>query len=141
MNNRLLRDAHRMALETFDRHPEKGNGRFLHWSFIVQDNAIVGMGQNLAHPVPLHFGYDAQLSNLDYRSKTHSEVKAFFKCRGILNFERRWDIINLRLHHSNRKTKMSAPCPCCTNFMTVMGCKSVIFSMDNDAWGKLIVNK
>lgn len=101
---------------------------YKHFSYVIQDNKIIEWGQNKAGPPPI--GY------LNHQ-KIHSEYVAFKKARGLLNKQKYFDIINIRLNKKD-DFRLSKPCSCCNNFLKTMGCRNVWFSTGiNDTFAKL----
>ena len=136
MKNKILIEALRLAKSNFHKHPELHNGRFLHWSFIVVNNKIMEWGTNCAGiSPPIHLGYHHQIENNELGPKLHSEYVAWKKARDLIKNEN-WEIINVRLNRT-MAPKMSAPCPCCSNFLNSMGCKCAYFTHDS-GWAKTL---
>lgn len=121
-----------MALDknTPDHHPEWGN--YHHFSFIVQNNKIIGYGTNKTVPKGMMkiFGYKQT-------SKLHSETNVFFKCRSLIGKDP-FEIVNIRLTRTN-KIRNSHPCECCMNFLLGFNCKSVYFTTDLETFAKIIL--
>jgi len=120
MNNRLLKEALRIARErnTPSRHPEYGN--FHHFSFGVQYNKILGFATNTSGVVK-YGGFYTPLS------KSHAEANVFSKIVGILDRDAPFELINIRLNKSS-EMKLSKPCKCCYQFLLTMGCSKVWYS-------------
>jgi hypothetical protein len=127
MNKTLLREALRLSMSknTPEHHPCFYN-KSHHFSFVVQCGKIVEMGVNKNFDPYIRFGYP------DY-AKIHSECDAFRKARGIMDFSKRWDMVNVNLSRKG-EMKISKPCPCCTNFLKIMGCTSVVFTTSAGAF-------
>lgn len=119
MTNKILRECLRIALKknTPELHPEWGH--FHHFSFICQDGKIVEYGTNRSGESPIH-GYTR-------RAKIHSEVDAFMKAKGILDRNKPFQIINIRLNKQN-ELRDSHPCPCCDSFIKSMGANKIWFT-------------
>lgn len=125
MKRTILRETVRIALEKLPRHPQYNY--YPHFTFVVQSNKILEMGMNSDNAPPVHLGYMGQLK--DGTPKTHSEYNAYRKVKGILNPNKGFEIVNIRL---NRQPvmKMSAPCGCCYGFMQALGCTDCYFSTE-----------
>lgn len=134
MRKSLLHTATKIALEKFPNHPEFGN--FIHYSFVVLDNKILGYGENNAQTPPIHYGYGKRLINCDFKPKTHSEICAYKRTRGLLK-NRPFEMINIRLGRGG-DLKNSKPCECCDELLTVLGCKKIYYSTDNGFVQKII---
>lgn len=121
MKKSLLRECLRIARakNTPDTHPKWGNGRH-HFTFIIQDNKIVEMGINRKGPPLKAFGYE------EYQG-IHSENDAYKKAKGILNDQKQFEAVNIRLNKRD-ELRLAAPCPCCYEFLTDLGCKTIWFS-------------
>ena len=119
MKKAILKECLRIALRrnTVELHSEYG--RYHHFSFIVQNNTIIEYGTN--------HGNKNQYSRFYYdRSKVHAEACAYKKAKGLLSNEP-FEIVNIRLSKSG-DLRLSKPCICCVNFLTVVGATSVWFS-------------
>lgn len=129
MRKRILRQCLRIAQEknTPDSHPEWGN--YHHFSFVIQNNKIIEYGFNRPGRPLDGFGYPES-------GKIHSENDAYRKARGILESQKPFDIINIRLSKSG-DLRMSKPCSCCNSFLSVVGCRNVYFSTDS-GFAKLV---
>ena len=126
-----------MALSKLKNHPEIDH--YPHFSFVIQDNAIVAYGVNRNTTSPIHYGYQpravpprvkAALEIKPYQAKLHSEVSAFRKARGILNHRKPWVMVNVRLNRAGR-LRLSRPCPPCYAIITALGCRKFYYSHDN----------
>ena len=118
MKRKLLQEALQRALEILPRHPEYEN--YKHYSFLIQDNKIVGFGLNRkGSPYPSYQDH----------CKIHSETDCYKQVKGILQKNKVFSIINLRLGKSGQ-LKNSRPCPCCFNFLRSVGCREVWFSTE-----------
>ena len=102
-----------------DYHPQWGF--FHHFSFIIQNNKIVEYGFNRSGPPLDGFGYNKKFG------KIHSENDAYRKAKGLLDPQRPFDIVNIRLNKQG-EMRLSKPCNCCHNFLSVVNCHSVYFS-------------
>lgn len=127
MSKKLLQEALRVALRNNNPrcHPEFYN--YIHYTFIVQNGKILEWGTN-RQGEPFIKGYSHQ-------SKIHSETDAFRKARGLLDLREEFDVINIRLSKSG-ELRISKPCPCCHNFLKVMGCKRAWFTTEI-GWAKV----
>jgi hypothetical protein len=121
MKKTIIRECIRTAIEKNKYHPV-GNGLKRHFSFIIQDNKIIEIGFNKNQkPLP---GYP------EY-SKIHSENDAFRKAKGLINFSKRWDVINIKITKRGL-LRLSKPCKCCFRFLSNLGCHSVVFTTGLD---------
>mgnify|MGYP005610243651 CR=1 FL=1 len=68
------------------------------------------------------YGYGA-----NYPQNIHAEPDAVRRAKISVDFGDAWNIVNIRLRKAG-EIKLSAPCPCCSAFLTNMGCKSVTFT-------------
>lgn len=130
MNKKQLRECLRIATEYHPRHPLFNT--FSHYSFIFQNNSLLGWGINVNAVPPVHFGYGKRLKNFNYEDflpKIHAELNAFNKVKGILDQRKDWTCLNIRLNKL-REMKISAPCCTCSAWMRELGCKTVFFSTD-----------
>lgn len=131
MKKKLLAECLRISQATLSKHPEK---RFKHWCFIIQDNKILEWSTNSSGIPPVHFGYHNRLRNAEIDPKLHAEFNAFKKARGIINSNKKWECVNVRLS-SNGEMRTSTPCECCYSFLTEMGCNTIWFTT-NFGWAK-----
>ncbi len=125
MKNGLLREALRIAREKLPGHPQFSY--WPHYCFIIQNNSIIDWGYNTTQEPPIHFGYTRQLDG--GKSKTHAELNAYKAAKGLINKNKAFEIINIRLSRlGNLRT--SQPCGCCVNFLRSVGCQSCYFSSE-----------
>ena len=77
--------------------------------------------------MPRHYGHYSRIT--DGLPKTHAEVVAWKKGRGLMDKSKPWEMINIRL---NRQSKImnSAPCPDCFTLMKSLGCTNIHYSTD-----------
>lgn len=131
MKNGLIRESLRIAREKHKNHPQIHY--WPHYSFIVQNNKLIEWAYNHTDTPPIHMGYHKRI-NWGV-PKTHSELAAWRAAKGLLNQNKNFEIINIRL---NRKGELrnSQPCVCCYDFLKSMGCNNCIFSIDN-GWARL----
>jgi len=122
MRKRILKECLRIARSKCnpESHPEYYN--YIHFSFIIQNNKIIEYGFNRPGPPLDGFGYP------DF-GKIHSENDAYRKARGILDSQKPFDIINIRLNKGG-DLRVSKPCSCCHSFLKVVGCRNVYFSTE-----------
>lgn len=119
MKRTILRECIRRAREI----NEHRSLTFRHYSFVIQNNAIVEMGQNVSRASPLiQFGYPET-------SGIHAEANAYRKAKGLLDHNKPWEMVNIRLNRTGN-LKLSKPCQCCYNFLQINGCRFVYFSTD-----------
>ena len=105
---------------TPDRHPEFDN--FSHFAFIIQDNKIIEWATNKkAEPLILK-GYTEAM-------KRHAEPEAYRKAKGILDKDRHFECLNIRLNKQSQ-LKLSKPCQCCYRFLSALNCSKVYFSTE-----------
>src|SRR5215216_5136790 len=78
MKKSLFHECLSIAISKMHNHPQYEN--FIHFSFIVQNNKIVGYGRNNCATPPKHQGYHSRVPT----PKTHSEINAYKKVKGIL---------------------------------------------------------
>jgi len=125
MKKTILRDAVRIALEKLPRHPQFDY--YPHFTFVIQNNKMIGWGMNSEGVPPVHLGYNERIQwGLP---KMHSEYNAYRKVKGILQHNKGFEIVNIRLNRMN-EFRTAAPCSCCHNFMSTLGCTNCYFSVD-----------
>lgn len=136
MKQRLLSQAHAMAVDKLPRHPLFDTDSQLHFSFIVVDGSILTYGMN-NHAVPeRHWGYERLNRGWGgYRASTHAELAAFKRARGLHKSDE-FDLINVRLGAGYRLL-LSAPCIVCRSWLGAVGCRRVTFSVDG-GWAEMI---
>lgn len=135
MKKILLRECHRIALQKMDGHPQHDN--YMHYTFIVQENKILEYAMNTPSEPPKHLGYHERIRNGS--PKAHSEFNAFRRAKGLLNQQKSFDCINIRLNKKG-DLRMSAPCVCCTNFLSSFGCRDCFFTTE-EGWAKVVLYK
>jgi hypothetical protein len=135
MKKTLLREALRIAREKLCNHPKlketAKRSMFIHYSFVVQDNKIVEYGYNRSEKEPPKtFGYHDRFGGNDwYIPGTHSEVDAYRKAKGLMNKNKPFEIINIRLNRQG-EIRLSAPCKCCHQLLQEFGCKTFYYTTD-----------
>lgn len=117
MSKRLFKQCLEIAKQNIHKCTETNN----HFSFIIQDNAIISVGYNRRGQVHKKFGYK-------WYSNIHSEVDAYAKAMDKLD-KRAFSIINIRLNNQ-LETMLSSPCTCCHQYLTILGCNKVIYSVE-----------
>lgn len=122
MRKSLLTEALSLAFAKKDSHPEYRH--YIHFSFVVQRNKIVEMGRNNVAEPARHYGYHSRLQT--GLPKTHSEVDAYRKARGLLD-RGGFEIINIRLSRRGL-LRISKPCPHCYEILKSLGCSRFYFS-------------
>jgi len=119
MKNNILEDCLRQSIKLNYKHPEKHNG-YHHFSFIIQNNTILGHGFNRGGGAKPLIGYKSH-------QKLHSENTVYFKVKGILENRKSFEMINIRLTKQN-ELRISRPCECCISFLFGLGCSCVFFT-------------
>lgn len=133
MKRTILRDVVRTSAEKLTSHQQFHY--YPHFSFIIQDNKVLGMGMNNGAEPPRHFGYHDRLTVGNGLPKIHAEFAAYRKVKGILRPEG-FEIVNIRMNRLGQ-LKTSAPCSCCFNFLSDMGCTHCYFSTDTGEFATL----
>lgn len=119
MKRKLLTECYEraMLLNKPEKHPDWGC--YHHFSFLIQDNKIIGHGMNRrGDPIKL-LGYQEW-------GKIHSEYDVYQQVKGIME-PGKFSVVNFRL---SKKGLMrdSTPCKCCSDFLGNMGCTEIWFS-------------
>jgi tRNA(Arg) A34 adenosine deaminase TadA len=126
MRKKVIRQCLEHARKTLHSHPEYKH--YPHWTFIIQDEKIVEIGMNNSGNPPGKFaGYSRRLQWGP--AKNHSELNAYRRAKGLLNHQKPWEAVNIRLNR-NGELRDSKPCVCCNGFIRANGCKRVTFSTD-----------
>lgn len=127
MKKKLLNICLLIAKNSLPNHPRKDG--YKHFSFVIQDNRIIEWGTNMSG-LPLYiFGYQSH-------QMIHSENLAYKRARGLLDKNKLFDIINVRLNN-NSEIKISKPCNCCLNYLKDFGCGNIWFSKSNGDFEKI----
>lgn len=100
---------------------------YKHHTFVIQKNQIVEWGQNKSGAPPNFY---------KPHQKIHSEYVAYKKARGLLEKNKPFDIINVRLNKQG-DLRTSKPCLCCCNFLKTMKCRNVYFSTGDNNFEKM----
>jgi hypothetical protein len=128
MKKHLVDTCLKIARDNFNKHPQvtifDSHSHFVHFTFIIVANKIVGYGMNKSPPMSF-----PKLASYPPGSMVHSEVDAFFKYRGALA-RKPFDILNIRLNWQ-LQIKNSQPCIHCMNFLRSAGCNDIWFSTDS----------
>lgn len=127
MKKSLLKQAHQIALSKLTLHPEYHN--YIHYSFVIQENKIVEWGVNSNKVPPVHYGYQHRIKGDKFGPKSHSEIEAFRKARGLLDLNKKFEMINIRLNKS-KELRISKPCSCCHELLMALGCSKFYYSSD-----------
>jgi len=124
MKKKLLAECLNIAIKnnTPLKHPQWDC--YKHFSFIIQNNKIIEWGTNRQGSAMIYLGYAPY-------QKIHSEVDAYFKARGIMDRNKPFEVINIRLNKTSH-LKVSNPCKCCLAFLNHLGCKRIWYSTDNE---------
>lgn len=133
MKKSLITEAVAISRSKNDLHPEYG--RFCHFSFVIQNNKIIEYGGNHSGQPRIHYGYNKKVRSKSWRPKTHAEASAYFKARGLLEKNKFFEIINIRLSKQG-ELRNSKPCDCCAEFLTALGCRCFYFSSSNNSFLK-----
>lgn len=136
MNKKLLRECLRIAKEKLPRHPEKEVGRFFHTSFVVAEGKIISCGHNRSHAPVIHMGYAARLTDDLNPPKTHSEISAWQKVKGMVG-NCQFQMVNVRLN-SQGEVKISEPCEVCSKLLPILGCSSIYYTNTLGGWSKIV---
>src|SRR5581483_1238148 len=108
MKKSILHEAMRIVQSKKHTHTEL----FLHFTFIVQNNKIVEWGRNHVGAPAKHMGYHNRFVDETYSPKTHSELDAYRKGRGLIVNSKPFEIVNIRVNRSG-VMRQSKPCSCC----------------------------
>ena len=123
MKKSLLIEALKIASKKFKNHSEK----YIHYSFIIQNNKIIEWGMNRpGHPAK-HYGYNKKSIDPTFVAKIHAEIDAFQKAKGLLNKTKYFDIINIRVNKEG-KLRISKPCICCFHLLKELGCRNFYYT-------------
>ena len=116
----ILKECLRLAKEKNKKRDDDLNR---HFNFVIQENKILEIGQNRSKaPSQTLFGYPET-------SGIHSENDAYRKAKGLLDPNKSFEVVNIRLNKQN-EIKISKPCPCCYNLIRSVGAKVIYFSTD-----------
>lgn len=126
MKQRIFIDALRVAKSKRVNHSQ---GSYAHYSFIVQNNCIIGYGVNMDGDPLIHWGYKSNKSDPTYSPKIHSEINAYRKLKGLLDKNKSFEIINIRLNKLG-ELRNSKPCQCCSELLADLGCKKIHYSCE-----------
>ncbi len=127
MKKSILKHALGIARAKLSSHPQYNH--FMHYSFVVQFNKIVEWSVNNSKLPPVHYGYKDRIKDKAFRPKTHSEIEAFRCARGLLDLNKPFEMINIRLS-KNGEVRLSKPCVCCRDLLTALGCVKFYYSSE-----------
>ncbi len=139
MKKSMLHLTRRIALSHLPKHCQFDF--YIHYSFIFQRNSLLDWSTNKVAIPEVHFGYHRRLANptegrFSGLPKLHAELAAFRKTRGLIDFRKPWEIVNIRLNKIG-ELRLSAPCSCCFGFLKELGCVRFHYSYDH---GFLTIN-
>jgi tRNA(Arg) A34 adenosine deaminase TadA len=135
MKTTLLREALRHAEEKRLNHPQINDGAYLHYSYVVLDGTIIGMGYNTSVEPPRYTGYHTKVDS-GLPCKSHSEWNAWKRTRGLL-CNRSFELINVRLTKAGIP-RLSEPCRICANLLPDLGCTAFYYTNGIDGWSRLV---
>lgn len=125
MKKSLFNETLAIARRGIPKHGEYNH--FLHFSFVIQSNKIIDWGMNNKRIPAIHNGYHNRINDLSYSPKTHSEVDAWKKAKGLLDKKKSFNLINIRLNKKG-EIRNSRPCECCFEILKAMGCSKFYYS-------------
>lgn len=128
MKRKILDNCLQIAMQNNIKHPEWDH--YHHFSFIIQNNAIVEWGTNRPSSPMILLGYPPY-------TKMHSEVDAYFKAKGLMQKGVGFEVVNVRLTKTYR-IRASDPCKCCFGFLRNLGCKRVWFTTNMTTFASLV---
>jgi hypothetical protein len=141
MRKKILRQALSIALSERSTHPM--HKHFMHWTFIVADEKIIGYDINRFGTADKKYGYVQRITDAPSIieagniAQLHAEFNAWNKYKKFMNLNKKWEIINIRLTIQG-KMKNATPCHCCYNYMKSFGCYACYFSTEN-GFAKMIM--
>lgn len=119
MKSKLLNQCLNIALKNNnENHPQWNH--YIHYSFLIQHNKIIGWGTNRKGSSFTFLGYKPF-------QKIHSEIDCYFKTKYLIDHHKSFEVVNIRLNKKSQ-IKASDPCSCCVNFLHHVGCKAVWFT-------------
>jgi len=118
MKRKLLSECLSIAVKNNHKHPE--GDCYHHFSFVIQSGKILSVGQNKRASPFTFLGFQSY-------SKMHSEVDAYYKAKGIMDKDVKFEVVNIRLSRQNH-IRVSNPCKCCYAFLKHLGCNRIWFS-------------
>jgi len=131
MKKKVLRECIELALKnTNPSHPQFG--RFMHFSFYIQDNKIKGWGTNKDGEPQIQMGYPSY-------SKIHSEVIGYRKSKYYLKDNKHFEVVNIRTTKT-MQIRQSEPCSCCSGFLANVGCQRVWFTTKNGMFASIMMD-
>jgi hypothetical protein len=132
MRKNILDECLNISRRKIGTHPEYQH--YIHYSFIVQGNKIIDWGTNTKGEPKIFYGYHKRM--LSGKPKSHSEINAYKKARGLINKLESFECVNIRLN-KRKKLRNSAPCKCCYTILSSLGCSSFWFTT-NIGWARII---
>src|ERR1035437_6390328 len=113
--NRCLQIA--ISANSEDKHPEFRH--FIHWSFLIQSNKLIGYATNRSAPPLIARGYALH-------GKSHSETECWRKCKHRVDSSIAFELVNIRLSRQG-EFRVSKPCPNCYKFLCSLGCTQIVY--------------
>lgn len=126
MKKQLFDDAVKFAKKKLSKHSQ---GCYAHYSFIVQNNEIIGYGVNQDGEPLIHWGYKRMKDDPSYTPKIHAEIHAYRKNKSLIDKTKNFEIINIRLNKQG-ELRLSKPCTCCAKLLSELGCKKFYYSSE-----------
>lgn len=111
----MLKQCIHNSYEKLDSHGEV----YKHFSYVIQRNTILSAGTNcrVSHKV------------MYPRQTFHSEYVAWRRGHRRIDSRKPWYMVNVRIGN-DLSVRLSKPCAICQNFLTSVGCKEVIYTVD-----------
>ena len=125
MKKSLFEEALSIAIKKIEFHPQYRN--FIHYSFVVQNNKILGYGKNNFREPPKYYGYHEKFRDKQIVPRFHAEIDSYFNSRHLIDRRFPFDMINIRLNRQ-LKIRLSKPCEPCFNLLTDLGCRRFYYS-------------
>ena len=126
MKQTLIRECIGIAKR---KNPNRG-GIYRHYSFLIQRNKLIEWADNIRCGDYTKWGYSKYAGG-------HSEFLAYRKAKGILLNES-FEMLNIRLNKRG-VIKNSKPCSCCYDFLKELGCKLIVYSIDEKYFGRIVL--
>lgn len=111
----MLKQCIHQSYEKVSSHAEV----YKHYSYVIQRNQILGIGTNCK------ISHDTIYPRQTY----HSEYVAWRRGHRRIDSRKPWYMVNIRIGN-DMAIRMSKPCKVCENFLCSVGCRQVIYTID-----------
>lgn len=120
MKKTVLRECLRQAMDSVFTHPRVEKSFYLHYTYVVQRNKVLGRGTNIGTEPPIHYGYSEH-------QIVHSEINAYIRNRSFIDTSKKFYAINISVSKTLR-LRDAKPCIHCECMLRELGFSGVYYT-------------